>query len=432
MGNLNDEHRNAIGAELDRVIAQDKVDDKVAADYVRFVKEVPDDAWKAEPLQPHLDRLFTRVVEKFQDQNRYLQQFFPAARRLIPVVPPGRTASLLQPLFSQAAALPDVYPMLHGQMEEEWPEENEQTGSYGAQQIFERANQFIEQQASAANASNIVRSMAHLVVSGRVGKSNLDSVAEAVCRVWPHSPNVLQDCLKYVVNNLNPEQIIQLIKQTGQDEQQATDFLKKALPEIVASLDFEQRQNTLMRLLNEQPILLEEEPDGGLGIWIDVQDGEQSEIMEAALTNEGLNDKQIERIFQQSIRVAERVHLEFFIKVLPSLFSRSELTRTREKIFESVGSITALASNADQRANLTLALIEALPNVADQETLARLAEWVRDNGGQAALEQAKEVLQKLDTESLAILVKKFPDSRRLKGVLDSHQSSSSEKEVVHG
>jgi len=414
---LADQQRANIVKHLDQVVNADDVPELAAKEYTRFVETVPQQAWGPKLLRAHVDRFFARVESMFQDQNGYLTRLFPAARSLLDCGPDGRAGTMLQTLFDQAAGVPPTYVLLHELMKGHWPKPDKKVGQYGPEQIFDRAVQFVDQHQSLKDIGSVLVSLADMKRKGVVPNEKGGTLAHTAVGLWPHQPTAVREAVDAFAQHLTADDVGALILQAGPSADEPEGDLSIVLEHARMHIDAEGETAVARRILNEPPKGVDDEPDWALATWFEKPAKHRALTMASLLTANELNDSQRERLFRRAIVYRSELGFAFFVDTVPKLLADANLTKTRVSILDSNKEIGALAAGADERTKLSRELIGVLPN-APGDDQARIARWIRELGGQATLEASSKMIEELGVPGLEVIVKEFPESRKLKKRLD--------------
>ena len=116
-----------------------------------------------------LSAFFHALGTEYADAT-FITLLFPSVIHLFAAAPDGRTAMLIEPLFSDAADSPDAYVALHKSIVGHWPMTDDQIGDYHPDTVVDTACQFIEGHTNRGEIGDILRSLIDL--SDRCDDSN--------------------------------------------------------------------------------------------------------------------------------------------------------------------------------------------------------------------------------------------------------------------
>ena len=165
-------------------------------------------------------------------------------------------------------------------------------------------------------------------------------------------------------------------------------------------------------------------PDWALATWLDSLGAEKVESVSAISVSADLNDSQRERAVRWALQHAAEMGFGLFLAVVPRVLADPAAKASRAAILESSTELTALASGSGERSKLARALVDILPSLAGEDQVMT-ARWIRELGGQAALESASKTLDDLGLSGLEVLVGEFPESKQLKKRLKSQRRAES-------
>jgi hypothetical protein len=106
---LSDSQRAQIMRQLRSMFQNDNHTEQVGQRYKLFMDHLSRDAFEIEPIQAHLQQMFTNIEQRHNGPNNYLHRVFPAVVRFIPHGPSQQVGSLLHNLFSNAKGNPQVF-----------------------------------------------------------------------------------------------------------------------------------------------------------------------------------------------------------------------------------------------------------------------------------------------------------------------------------
>ena len=195
LGLLTEEHKTTLVSQMDQLVNADNVEPNGAENYRKFIDAVAVSKWESPPLQAHVDTLLNRLVTMFNHRD-YLSELFPAGRQILESAPKGRAGSFLQQLFEQAAGVPETYPVIHREMIGAWPEETDETGTYGPTQVSQRAIQFIKDHPAIDGIGHVFKSIVDLAYHGLASESIYPDISNAATVLWPHAHRPSSHALK--------------------------------------------------------------------------------------------------------------------------------------------------------------------------------------------------------------------------------------------
>lgn len=420
VGDLTPKQATSLLAELDQLISSDNPEQEACDDYVRFVEATAKDAWAGKPLSQHLERLFARLEAMFQNQNEYLRKLLPAGRALLHAAPSGRAGTFLKNITEQSAGVPKAYVVLHDVLGGEWPVADEQIGSYGPDQVVERAVQFMEQKPAFAGVDAVLESIIDLVSRGVANKNCKPKVGQAAVATWPHTTKTIVRHADELAEMLSPSDIGKLLTGAQPSESESGD-LEQVLGAAEKVLDDEQVNEVMRQILSENPVELHGAPDGAVSLWMDGVGDRLAGMLKALLADASLNDAQKERLYRGALARKNMLGLEFFQWALPSVLENQGMQRLRSAAIESRTEVASLANTAEGKDQLVSCVIPVLPKLGGDE-LANMLRLVRELGGKGALERATDVLDSMDDIELEIVAKGFPESQIFKKAAQARQS----------
>jgi hypothetical protein len=418
LGLLSEGHKTALVSQMDQLVNADSVDPNGAKNYRKFIYAVPASEWASPPLQAHVSTLLNRLVAMF-NQRDYLSELFPAGRQLLGIAPKGRAGSFLQQLFEQAAGAPATYPLIHREMIGVWPEETDETGTYGPTQVAQRAIQFIKEHPAIDGIGHVFESVVDLVDRGLVAEAVHPEISNAATVLWPQAPSSMVSCIGKIADFLSPADMKKILTGKQPSNLQTEDL--QAIADIVAEHGDEERCMTIANeILSAQPKPIDDRPDGSLDIWMKALQSKEPRVLKNLLEITSFNDDQRERVLRYAISRNEILGLSFFTDALPTILKRTEEPKTLAAAVAKIDNIAGLARTDDQKSDLFGILIPTLPALSN-EPLVTITRLIRQLGGKGALERNREVIEQLGDDQLAIVSKEMPNSRALTHVTNSRK-----------
>ena len=410
---LTDEHASGLIAQMDAIIDQDQLEHDASGNYHQYVRFVPIETWSVPPWSEHLERLFSRTGDMYADAT-FITLLFPSVIHLFAAAPDGRTAMLIEPLFSDAADSPDAYVALHKSIVGHWPMTDDQIGDYHPDTVVDTACQFIEGHTNRGEIGDILRSLIDL--SDRCDDSNTSykRVASVMPIVWRVAHRQVIAKLQHVSKALEPSQTAAILI-GDQPVDLDRDELLALLKPIVDAYDADAHYDVLTAII-EQPLRpLFDKPDGAVGEWLTAT-GDMSDVIAGrALGDQSLND-------EQRRRVAAKLTDDFWVggdmKSVETVLKLTDAPNTRTSVVDRLKDISSLPLSAERKATLSSRLIASLPSLSDEE-LVTVGRVVLKLGGKGALEKSAPVLEELDDDQRRDLRTIYPDSKFLSDVSTS-------------
>lgn len=399
-------HTTNLVAQMDALIGEQHPEEAASERYQEFLRAVPTETWAKSPWSDHLERLFARVAAMHADAI-FLARIYPSAMALFGASPKGRTATLLTPLFQNAAGAPEAFVTLHRLMVGHWPAVDEHYGSYNPNDIVERACQFIESNSGHQGIGNVLRSLISLSQRGVVNGSVEERIASVIPKVWIVTPDSILENSPYVGKILEPSQVSAIL--TGNQHADLTiDQFRTLLSSVADTHESEANYDALKGALSSPPKALFESPDGAVGLWLDSIRDKAFAIAERALADDALNDAQKRRV---AAKLDDAFWTDGEMNAVRAVLTSATANETRALMIDRIAKIVEQSIPTDSKANLASRLIESLPSLSgDQfETVARS---ISKLGGKSALENS-DALNGLDTNQIEALMRVFPASRSL-------------------
>ena len=404
---LTDDHVSGLVGQMDAIIDQSQLEHDASANYHQYVRSVPIGTWSAPTWREHLERLFSRTSDMHADPN-FITLLFPSVIHLFAAAPDGRTAMLIEPLFSNTAGSPDAYVALHKSIVGHWPKTDDHVGDYHPDSVVETACQFIEKHPDRGEIGDIFGSLIDL--SDRSGASDVsyERIASVTPIVWRVAHRQLIAKLDHVSNALEPSQTAAILI-GDQPADLHRDELVALLKPIVDASDSDAHYDVLRAILEQQPTTLFNTPDGTLGEWFTATGDMSDAIARRALGDEALNDEQCRRV---AAKLTDAFWVEGDMQSVETVLKLADAPSARASLVERLQDISNQSLPDERKTVLSSRLIASLPSLSGEE-LVTVGRVILKLGGRGALEKSAAVLEQLDGDQRHALRTIYPDSKFL-------------------
>lgn len=410
VSSLTDNHTSSLIAQIDAIINQGQLERDASDNYHQYVRSVPIGTWSVPAWREHLERLFSRTSDMYADPI-FITFLFPSVIHLFAAAPDGRTAVLIEHLFSNAAGSPDAYLALHKSIVGHWPKTDDQVGDYDSDNVVETACQFIERHPDRSEIGDIIASLIDLSARCGVSKASHYRIASVMPIVWRVAHHQLITKSKYVSDTLEPSQIAAILIGDQPDDLRRAELVGLLKP-IVYNSDSDAHYDVLTAILEHQPMVLFETPDGALGEWLTAA-GEMSDaIARRALGDQSLNDEQRRRIVA---KLSDAFWVGGDMQSLETVLKLADAPTTRASVVHRLQDISNQSLSPERKAALSSRLISSLPYLAGEE-LVTVGTVVLKLGGRGTLEKSAAILEELDDDQRHALRTVFPDAKFLADV----------------
>jgi PAS domain S-box-containing protein len=160
-------------------------------------------------------------------------------------------------------------------------------------------------------------------------------------------------------------------------------FMVNPLPES-------QKISITKYILINPPRELSNEPDIILRLWVDAQNEEKAVLLRTVVLDQELSDEQRKRVWIQIDRVSYELGSEFFIEVMPRIFSIKDQAQTIDTIFASEDMLTSLFLSNENIESLGALLLDSYHSALSENDKNRLVDWMMRVGADKALEQLEK------------------------------------------
>lgn len=212
------------------------------------------------------------------------------------------------------------------------------------------------------------------------------TVIETASILWRRHPDRSLEVIRQYDIPPFSETTVQMAQEIDLDDPELVDSLSSTWSHIAQQMDEAQRSEAMVALLRSSPAQPSEEPDRAIRLWIDASP-DQAVLLENLLTEQEEADGHLKRLWSQAIGKAEALGLNFFVRSIPRVLQRTEITETRRAIIEYRDTINELVGdNRTSALELGTVLLTALAALDDDTATQReLAQWMSHIGADGAL-----------------------------------------------
>lgn len=381
---LSEGQQQTIVTALDEIHEQPaEVDDKTISDYEVFINALSSEGKESQSIQSHLAQLLVQLNTQHQNEA-YVGGVFPIIAPLIPHVDDDQVAQTLNSLFTNTQSTPSLFAKLHKAMVRHWP--TTERIEYNAAQILEQSATHATNRAGDEGAPDILESIDSMLETGAVDEDGAATVIETASILWrQHHDRSLEVIRRHDIPP-SSETTVQMAQEVDLDNPELLESLSSAWSHIAQQMDEGQRREAMVALLRSSPAQPPAEPDRAIRLWSDASP-DQAVLLETLLTEQEDADGHLKRLWLQALGKAEVLGLDFFVRSIPRVLQRSEVTETRRAILEYRDTISGLVGEDRTSADeLGKALLTALATLdEDTATQRALAQWMRDIGAKGTL-----------------------------------------------
>ena len=378
--------------------------------YRRFMESLSENGTNTPEMSQHLGDLMAQIAQQHQNPNGYLYRVFPVAAALVGHGPAEQAAQMLNGLFPNAQAQPELFGWLHGQMANHWPDSGEL--DYAADQLFAQATTFLGTHSQSDGAEHVLASVRSMVEKGVVGGSRAVEVLNAACALWPYQTRASLRTITGFRTTPSVEQVAGLAEEVDLDGAEATGLLREAWSHVADAMEQEDLLLTSVELLALSPRNPEDDPDFALRLWVEAQP-DPGALLRKLLLKGDLPDEHSKRLWLQVDRRAAELGPGYLVEILPRLLALPDLPQTYQEVLRSQETISALFPEQQGKNELGRSLLQALVDSPSREIKNRLARWMKDLGAGDALARLGRG-NTPSAEDLDVLGSHFPESRYLK------------------
>jgi hypothetical protein len=377
-----------IVSTLNATTAAATVVDAAQARLKAFVDAMPPEKWSISPLVECLNAVLAHFSARFANPNSYLDSVFPIFAQILSRATPANYGSSIQHLFTQARAhAPNVYPLIHGWMDGNWPQAAAERNPYDPLAIFEEAANFVQAYSTQPNG-RVLRSMRDMLDREIVPAAKVPRLLDTACIVWKVAPTETTEIIS-AYPQLSAPQASQLILSIDGSKEEQLSALKQTWMHVSRSMDAKDNADTFRVLLTSNPVTTFDETDAGITIWLDSQTDAGKSLLSASLIAKDIMDEQRLRLWRQASRRAEKFGAEFLLSAVPAVLVLSPIEMTATALFNDKERLTALLKTSENQSKLARELMIAFPSAKTNTVKTEIANYSSALAGQAVLKSFK-------------------------------------------
>jgi len=375
-----------------------------------FVDAMRPESWSASPLIECLNGLLPQLSTRFNNPNGYLDSVFPIFAPILSRATPATYGAHVQQIFTQAKAqAPNVYPLLHGWMVENWQQSAVERNPYDPAAIFEEAANFVQAYPTLPNG-NILRSMRDMLDRDIVPVSKSPRLLDSASIVWKASPEETADIIS-AYPQLTVAQASQLITSIDGKDAAHLSALQRTWMRVSQEMDTKTNADTFRALLVSNPVTTFDETDAGLKIWLTVQADAGESLLSASLIASDITDEQRLRLWRQASQRAEKFDAEFLIRAISKLLTLSPIEMTAKAVFDDRERITSVLGTKENQSKLARELMNAFSEAKTNTVKTEICNYCLALAGQAVLKSLAPV--NLSSDEFKIIETIFTKSSEL-------------------
>ncbi|MDQ0090127.1 hypothetical protein J2T12_003541 [Paenibacillus anaericanus] len=385
-----------------------EVTKKEASQYKIFIDSINNESVDSELLNQHLQQVFSRISQNYNNQNSYLYIILPVVINKLNQVPKGVAGSVMYSLFSNTRGQTTLYGWLHSIFANYWPKQEPEYSNYNPQGIFNEAKAFIDNYSSTDWCHGCLISMRQMIKRGVVGEEAIHSLMESSGKLWnSHRGAAVKTILDF---DQLPDPLI-LCNLSDSLSLENKEDLVKVWTHAVNRAQESYLIEMSKKILEKQPVNWETEADVSLTLWISAQT-DLSQLLYKLMSDSSLNTEQRRRIWAQIKKSYKILGSEFFLNHLKEIITDFKDNEGVRDIINSKSLINVLFPSIREKNLLSVILLGSFYTVDSLELKNRLAEWIHEIGGASILSKSKDLAVPTD-DDLEILKQHFPDSKNL-------------------
>lgn len=410
---LNAEQRGQVVQAMQPCHAEPKVSEDAVSRLKWILETITDEGLATAEMVAFLNSVSSQLPARHNDPDGYLRRVFPVLVELFGrPVPPGFYVHLQQ-LFVNAKASIEILGWLHDLMADHWPQPVKKAKQYAPAQLFDEAAEVAQSTPANEGTRGVIKSMASMLRDGLVddveGRSS--RLLKLALQIWPHYRDPTASVLMSLTVSPSGAEIANLMDPIDVSKQDEFKCLQAIWTHWALAADAPTHEAALRGILAKPAKGTEAEPDLCLGAWLDAS--KQSEtLLESGLLDTALSDSQLHRLWQQVTRLPG-LSPEFFGRVLPSLVGSQKATQVLDSVLESLDEIQQRFSSQTDRSKLAKAALDAFLACRTREGKVRLANWLKDLGGESHVREYAKGESKISDDDAEVLASMFPAEKRL-------------------
>lgn len=408
---LNQEERQQVVVKLNELLSKPEIDDVSSHKYTCFFNSLTSSGYDTEESQSYMQQAFQALQNRHAEFEPFVKKIFPTMVMMLNNNVPKVVGGNLQHLFDNAQSQPVWVAWLHKTIADHWPDKLQ---GINMTTIFNNGLSIATSNPAQKDMDGVLVSLTKMIENDAVPvEKNINRLVKLACDLWPNHREASALCLKSFEEAPAPADIANLMNGINSDEDTAFNDLKTTWQHIVALLTHEQLLQTTNSILSNSMIGPEEEPDRALALWLHVMSGDIcEEILHACLEDEKIPDDHKDRLWIQAVNLGKKLKGEFFLKTIPSLYSKDDTPKTQNTVIESAAETNELFVTASEKSLLGSSLLSAMCNSTSIEIKRRLGKWLYEIGGEAQIKSLGEEEFLGNEDDVQVLMEIFPSKRK--------------------
>jgi hypothetical protein len=298
-------------------------------------------------------------------------------------------------------------------MADNWPRPNDAIPKYSPSNLFDEAAQIADGSISNQGTQGLLRSLLSMLRNEIVDGSDVrnSTLLNLAIKAWPYHPEISKEVLKELPTCPSPEEVAGLMEHIDIDEATEFSHLQSVWSHFAENFETSDSEAVIRGILNRSPKGNDADPDLCLTVWLDVADDKEI-LLQNILQDTGLNDTQKQRAWLQVRRIKD-LSIDFFLNALPIVVDNPEAPQLTDCVLESLNEITKRFSGEQNYSKLAIAGFKAFFSCHTREGKRRIANWLKDLGGESHLRELAKQGTQLESEDAEILKQVFPAEKRV-------------------
>ncbi|MGF6395992.1 KAP family P-loop NTPase fold protein [Pseudomonas plecoglossicida] len=413
---LIEEDQEELANHLTGMTQRSEFDDEDEALYTGAATHIQAKLWGQQYLRGHLDKLLPTLAGKAGEWDSYLAHLMPGLSKVFIHASSAVLGPALQKLVTTAKSYQQSFDPLHSHLAGQWPTQEQLPNGYQPQALFMEARQTAASNPGFAGKHTLA-SMNSMLDNGVVPESLSSTLDETACIVWQQRPAEAVDFLSSGRKDLSVAQISDLADAIDYNKNEEVRLLERAWKAITPHLSIlEDLEATRAVLLKGKRGGIQD-TDLALSLWCRALGAEAYGNLKKLLLDDGTNDEQRARLFQQVIR-AEGGQSEKESNEVPQLalglleMTDSPLTWTSVNTLRP--EINKRFLTQEDRLSFAQTLLSELRNGGSDTAKGYMAAWAKSLGTEAVLRDVKPA--GMAEDDLNIIQNIFGSSSLMRGL----------------
>jgi len=359
-------------------------------------------------LNDFSNQLLDKIVQQHANPESYLYRTITILAELIDKGFRDRVGHRMAALLPNTVSDKALFGWIHHWMARRWRAPSDEVDPYSPEAVYDQAVQFAEASPESKWAHGPVQTAERMLANGLVDESKGVAAANAAAAIWVAHPAQGQALLEKLNDVPSASAIASMTSGLDWSDDSARENLRSAWSHL-AEYSEERDGEILEAILSRSVVSAEGMADAELSSWIVALGGRASAVF-ATFLGTDLNDGQRARVLGGLSSHLDLISAEEAIRVLEEEMPQAD-TETSQTLEAAWPRFSARMVSSAERADMSSGLLRALSASPTKSKKKRIAEWLKDVGGESVARSAIRGGD-LSEEDRDVLQEVFPAPRR--------------------